>query len=105
VPRATVFGVDHPCGPRTDKRSALLFCAAGSSQLMKTRPSGPTARFGSPLPGAAGDLTSATDGGAGRGVAKSNAGTAKETRTSAGFFVMANECIALTSLQQGPYEV
>src|SRR5206468_3139665 len=81
VPRATVFGADQPCGPRTEKRSKCPLGEAGSSQLMKTRPSGPTARLGSPLPAAAGDLSSTTVG----------AGTAKkiaETRRAMTIFMI-----------------
>src|SRR6266850_2109308 len=58
APRAIVFGTDQPCGPRAEKRRTYPFGVSGSSQLMTTRPSAPTARLGARLSGAAGDFSS-----------------------------------------------
>src|SRR5207244_13174394 len=62
APRAMVLGTDQPCGPRTEKRRIYPFGVSGSSQLMRTRPSAPTARLGPRLSGAAGDISSVIEG-------------------------------------------
>src|SRR5579862_2861029 len=57
-----VLGADQPCAPRTEKRRTSPFGSADSIQLRKTRPSAATVRFGCPLSGGAGDLSSLTEG-------------------------------------------
>ena len=63
---------------------------AGSSQLMNARPSGATARFGSPLPAGAGDFSSVTEG---AGAAARPARIANKVI----HLVMVSECITRTS--------
>src|SRR5436853_6092779 len=86
APRAMVLGTDQPCGPRTEKRRIYPFGVSGSSQLMRTRPSAPTARLGPRLSGAAGDFSSVIEG-AGAAVATTAAATASKMM----YFHMANE--------------
>src|SRR5207237_8663472 len=62
APRAIVLGADQPCGPRAEKRRTYPLGVSGSSQLMMTRPSEPTARLGPRLSGAAGDFNSVIEG-------------------------------------------
>src|SRR5215471_19363814 len=94
APRAIVFGADHPCGPRTERRRTCPLGAVGSSQLIYTRPSDATARLGSPLPGAAGVLISGTAGAAGLGVPRSMAAAARMTKVPA-ILIMAKEFMGL----------
>src|SRR5688500_12906986 len=55
-----VRGADQRSPSSTAKRSAWALSAAGSTHDRYARPSGPTVRFGSPLPGAAVSASSVT---------------------------------------------
>src|SRR3954471_15413218 len=93
-PRATTFGADQVCDCSVEKYNMLPFpCWPGSSQVMKTRPSGPAIRLGSALPEPAGDLTSTTPGATGMADTVSIARNATRTAEAKRCLTMAKEFI------------
>jgi hypothetical protein len=82
-PEATVETPDHGLSSKTAQRSAMCVVSVGSSQLNSTRPSGKAVRFGSRLPGPAGQAMGLSGGAAaGRLAAEASAITSRDAAQS-----------------------